>query len=69
MSSAESSDEREAFEVTDYDIEAELNPFGRRRKQTKDDMIYGVFNDDFSGTMKVAAWCCSSMLNSVDYRR
>ena len=40
-----SSDEKEAFEVTDYDLDNEFNPNRRRRKATKNDMIYGVFND------------------------
>lgn len=43
--------EVESFEITDYDLESELNP-GMRRKQTKEEAIYGIWatsddeNDD-----------------------
>lgn len=41
----------EKFEITDYDLDNEFNPNRKRRKFTKNDAIYGVFNEEevFSG--------------------
>ena len=41
---ASDGDEVENFEITDYDLESELNP-GFRKKQTKEQAIYGVWAD------------------------
>ena len=37
-----SGDEVEAFEITDHDLESELNP-GFRTRQTKGQSIYGIW--------------------------
>lgn len=36
-----SSDEKESFEVTDFDLETEFNPNRFQKKFTKKQMIYG----------------------------
>lgn len=36
----------EKFEITDYDLDNEFNPDRKRRKFTKNDAIYGVWNED-----------------------
>lgn len=42
-----SSDEKESFEITDFDLETEFNP-NRYRKMTKNQRIYGIFADEES---------------------
>ena len=41
---ASDGEEVESFEITDYDLESELNP-GFRKRQTKEQAIYGVWAD------------------------
>ena len=38
-----SDEEMESFEITEEDLLRELNPYGKRRKFTKEDAIYGVW--------------------------
>lgn len=38
-----SGEELEAFEITDHDLQSELNPQFGRRQQTKEQAIYGVW--------------------------
>lgn len=38
-----SDNEYERFEITDYDLENEFNPKRNRRRQTKNQQIYGKF--------------------------
>lgn len=45
-------EEVESFEITDYDLESELNP-GLRKRQTKEQAIYGIWatsDDETEGT-------------------
>ena len=45
-------EEVESFEITDYDLESELNP-GLRKRQTKEQAIYGIWatsDDEMEGT-------------------
>lgn len=44
--SPSSSAAMENFEITDYDLDNEFNPNRKRRKFTKNDAIYGVFNEE-----------------------
>lgn len=36
----------EKFEITDYDLDNEFNQNRKRRKFTKNDAIYGIWNDE-----------------------
>ena len=38
-----SDEEMESFEITEEDLLRELNPYGKRKKFTKEDAIYGVW--------------------------
>ena len=38
-----SDEEMEAFEITEEDLLRELDPYGKRRKFTKEDAIYGMW--------------------------
>ena len=38
-----SGDEKEAFEITDHDLESELNPQYGKRQQTKEQATYGIW--------------------------
>ncbi|XP_071492519.1 tuftelin-interacting protein 11-like [Diadema antillarum] len=42
----DSDDEKEAFEVTDYELDNEFNPNRPQRRQTKNQSIYGVWARD-----------------------
>ena len=48
-----SEEEVERFEISEYDLENEFNPFRKRRKFTREDRIYGIWaehdSDDDSG--------------------
>lgn len=43
-----SDEEYEKFEINDYDLENEFNPFRGRRRPTKNQQIYGIWADDDS---------------------
>lgn len=43
-----SEDEYEKFEISDYDLENEFNPYRRGRRPTKNQQIYGMWADDDS---------------------
>lgn len=40
--------EYEKFEINDYDLENEFNPFRGRKRPTKNQQIYGIWADDDS---------------------
>lgn len=40
--------EYEKFEISDYDLENEFNPFRGRKRPTKNQQIYGIWADDDS---------------------
>jgi hypothetical protein len=46
MSSDEDGGGKEAFEVTDYDLENEFNPHRKRRRMTKEQAALGIFAGD-----------------------
>lgn len=43
-----SDQEYEKFEISDYDLENEFNPFRGRKRPTKNQQIYGIWADDDS---------------------
>eukprot|EP00730_Choanoeca_flexa_P004143 TRINITY_DN11611_c0_g1_i3.p1 TRINITY_DN11611_c0_g1~~TRINITY_DN11611_c0_g1_i3.p1 ORF type:complete len:891 (+),score=265.07 TRINITY_DN11611_c0_g1_i3:87-2759(+) len=46
MDSSEDENEREDFEVSEWDRDNEFNPNRTRRPRSKEDAIYGIFNDE-----------------------
>ena len=52
-----SDEEMEAFEITEEDLLRELDPYGKKRKFTKEDAIYGMWaehdsDDEYQGRGK-----------------
>lgn len=56
--------EYEKFEITDYDLENEFNPTRGRKKQTKNQQIYGMYIFPFCTCVDSIRWL--SQLKSVD---
>lgn len=52
-----SDNEYEKFEISDYDLENEFNPFRQRRRPTKHQQIYGMLINSYLLFINKSSMC------------